>query len=116
MTFTVNTKVYAEDSTINKDAIRYAGPLQTGSVVDNFELKRVAPKRTATYEGNSRGGIRLTRSAVVNGKTLVAFVDSNTSIPVGFPSADATALVNDASSLMGSATGHAVIEGFKVKF
>lgn len=116
MSFTVNTKVYTEDSTINKDAIRYAGPNQTGAVVDNFELKRVAPKRISTYEGNTRAGIRLTRSAVVDGKTLVAYVNTETSIPVGFPTADATALVNDASALTGSATGHGVIEGFKVKY
>lgn len=116
MAIVVNTKSYSEDSQINRDAVRYAGPNQTGSVVDNIEVKRVAPKRTATYEGNARGGVRLTRSAVVNGKTLTAFINVDSSIPVGFPAADATALVNDAGALVTGTTGHGVIENAKIKY
>lgn len=116
MTITVNTKDYSEDSSPNPNAVRYRGPNQTYSVVDNIEIKRTLPKKTATYNGNARSGIRITRSAVVNGETLVAFVNVDTSIPVGFPQADTTALVNDSGDLLASATGHAVVETQRLKF
>lgn len=116
MSIVVNTKTYSEDSQLNPNAVRYAGPGQTGQATDNIEIKRTAPKRTATYEGNARAGIRTTRSAVVNGKTLTAYINSDSSIPVGFPATDATALVNDHGALIGSATGHSVIEDAKLKF
>lgn len=115
MTITVNTKAYSEDST-SPNLIRYAGPNQTASTTDNIELKRVAPKRTATYDGNSRTSQRITRSAVVNGKTLVAYVSVEASIPVGFPPADVATLQTDTGALVSSSVGADVIGKAKIKF
>ena len=115
MTITVNTKAYTEDST-SPNVVRYAGPSQTVSVTDNIELKRQAPKRTATYDGNSRTSMRMTRSAVVNGKTLTAYVAEEASIPVGFPDADVTALQTDAAALFASATGQDVVKKARLRF
>lgn len=116
MTIVVNTKTYSEDSAPNPNAVRYRGPNQTYSVIDNIEIKRTLPKKTATYNGNARSGMRITRSAVVDGETLVAAVSVDTTIPVGFPEAEATALVNDAGALVASATGRAVVKDQQLKF
>jgi len=115
MTITVNTKAYTEDST-SPNVVRYAGPLQTASITDNIEIKRLAPKRTATYDGNSRTWTRTTRSVVVNGKTLVAYMSTEASIPVGFPDADVTTLQTDHGALISSAIGLDIVKKAKIKY
>lgn len=117
MSFTVNTKTYNEDSSPTPNAVRYRGPNQSFSVVDNVELKRTAPKKTGTYAGNARGGVRTTRSAIhpVTGEVLVAYIDTNSSLPVGFPAADATALRADHGALISGAVGDSVIEDGVIK-
>lgn len=115
MSITINTKTYTEDSAPNPSAYRYRGPNQSFTAIDNIELKRTLPKKTAVSEGNARAGQRITRSAVVNGKVLIAWMETTSCIPVGFPDADATALVNDHGALVASAVGHGVVEDLIIK-
>lgn len=117
MTITVNTKVYTLDSTPNASTCRYRGPKQSFSEIDNIEVKRQLPKKTAEYNGNARAGQRITRSAVdAQGKILTAYVNIDTSIPVGFPPADATALRVDAAALFNGSVGADVVDKLIINF
>lgn len=117
MAIVVNTKSYSEDSSPSPNAVRYRGPNQSFSVIDNIELKRTAPKKSGAYAGNARGGVRTTRSAIhpVTGEVLVAYIDTNSSLPVGFPAADATALRSDHGALISGTVGDNVIEDGIIK-
>ncbi len=106
MSLTVNAKTYTADS-FQKDAVTYAGPLQTITIRDNIKISRVAPKPTSEISGVGRANTKLTRTLALTGALTTAhdaILDINVSVPVGYTAADVDAMLNDMGSFVASAT------------
>lgn len=111
MTITVNTKAYEKDSSLNANAVRYAGPNQTFSKTDAIDLKRTAPKPTKDFAGVARAQLKLSRTLATGAESsAIGLADVNFSIPVGASDADIDALIADVAGLIQSAAGIAVVK------
>lgn len=112
MSYTVNTKAYALD-TIGTSSATYIGPGKTVSVKDDLKMSRQAAKSTATYSGNARAKMQLTRtSTLVNAKTLTGDVLGvvEVSAPVGTQESDIDTLLADIGSFVASADFKALVK------
>lgn len=103
MSLTINAKTYNPHA-LERDVISYAGPNHTFSVKDLCTVKRQAPKPTATYRGNARETVKLTRTLTLDDSTKAdALVNIEFSVPVGAANADVQALADDLGALLSSA-------------
>jgi hypothetical protein len=116
MALTFNTKTYTADS-FNGNQVVYNGPANTLSVKDILRLARTAPKPSATYSGNGRFEVKLTRTHTLTG-ALTPTGDSITTVsysgPVGIPGADADAISNDLGALLASASFKLMIKNLQI--
>lgn len=105
MSLTINTKSYVADK-VAGDAVSYAGPAHTLSVMDDVLLARVHPKPTATFSGVARTTAKLTRTASLTGAlttTANAIFNVGGSWPVGMASADIDTICADMGAWIASA-------------
>lgn len=97
---TISTKTYSQDR-ISPDAITYAGPANTLSIVDIIEMKRVYPKPVKGFLGVAKPQIKLTRTVTLADTTTKdAILTIGGSLPVGMSEADIVALLTDAGSVI----------------
>lgn len=119
MSLSINTKTYTADS-FDKNRVIYAGPSNTVTVKDTFNLSRVAPKPTKDFAGVARSSGKLTRTlTVTNGGVSSAadgIVDFQTSIPVGAAAADIDAFLNDLGAFIASATYKTIVKNAQISF
>lgn len=118
MSLVFNTKTYAADS-FSLNQVSYNGPANTLSVKDLLRLARTSPKPTATYSGNGRFEVKLTRTHTLTGAltpTGESITTINYSGPVGIPSADADAISNDLGALVSGADFKSMIKTLKCSF
>lgn len=106
MTVTVNTKAYAFDTNPTPESARLVGPAQTASAKDYLDLKRVAPKPTADFEGVSRATAKFVRTVTTSaGKKVDVLIEIHSSIPVGVVKADVDSIRDDAGDFLISSNG-----------
>jgi len=116
MSLTFNTKTYTADS-FQANSVGYRGPANTVSVKDLLRLARTAAKATATYSGNSRFEVKLTRTHTLTGAVTPTGDSIHTvgsSVPVGISDADADAISNDLGALVASSDFKAMIKQGKI--
>lgn len=100
----INTRTYNVDR-VQPDAVAYAGPLQTFTTRDKFELKRTFPKTSGTFKGVAKPVAKMTQTVIINattGETADAIVQLSASLPVGMTSAATDALLADFASYCAS--------------
>ncbi|UUW21154.1 MAG: hypothetical protein [Sanya solspi-like virus 4] len=105
MALTINTRSYVQDR-VNPDSVSYAGPANTLTIVDTFQMARVYPKPNGTFKGVAKPSAKLTKTLVINsttGETGNAIVTLSASLPVGVASADVDTLLADIASFCTSA-------------
>lgn len=106
MTITINTLAYEEDTVINPNVVRYVGPSNTFSEKDYLDLRRTAPKATATSRGKAKSKVTRVRTVTLDdGSTDEAYVTTEWSLPVGMAKADADALRDDVGDFTISSNG-----------
>lgn len=107
MTITVNTKAYAEDASITPDVVRHTGPAHTFSVKDYLDLKRTAPKPTATFAGVARASAKFVRSLTnaTTGEVADAIAEASFSIPAWATEAQVDSIRDDLGDLLISQNG-----------
>lgn len=118
MALTINAKTFTPDS-FQQNAVGYIGVGKTVSVKDDLALRRTAPKPTVVFSGVGRTSAKLTRTLVLTGaKTLAGdgIVDISVSVPVGYPSADVDALLNDMGAFLASASFKAHVKSQQINF
>jgi hypothetical protein len=101
MSITINSKVFALDSSVQNGAT-YAGPSQSLSVRDSFGMSRTAPKPTSTYSGTARTESKLTRTVDLTDAltpTGLASLNITSALPIGMSDADIDTLAADLASL-----------------
>jgi len=104
MTVTVNTRAYAFDSNPSPDTGRHTGPALTFQVKDVLDLKRTAPKKTATFDGVARAGVKFARTVTLaNGNKAEMIGEASFSIPVGTADADIDLIRDDLGDYLISA-------------
>jgi hypothetical protein len=100
MAITISTKTYSQDR-ISPDAIAYAGPANTLSIVDLIEHKRVYPKPVKGFLGVAKPQIKLTRTVTLADTTSHdAILTIGGSLPVGMSDADIVTLLTDAKDAL----------------
>lgn len=118
MSLTFNTKTYTADA-FNANSVSYAGPANTLSVKDLLRVARTAAKPTATYSGNGRVEVKLTRTHTLSG-ALTPTGDSISTFsysgPIGISDADADAISNDLGALVASADFKSMLKKQKISF
>lgn len=101
MSITVNTKVYAFDSTQTPDRNRYTGPSHTFTVKDLLDFARVQPKPTGDFRGVARASAKFTRTVTLDDSTkATAIVEVTASLPVGMAEADVDSIRDDMGDLL----------------
>lgn len=118
MSLTINAKAFTADK-IGENAVGYAGPANTLSSIDFFQLKRVVAKASALFSGVARSSGKLTRTLTLTGAlspTGTAIVDISVSVPVGSASVDIDSLLNDAGSWLSSASAKATVKLQTINF
>lgn len=106
MSLSINAKTYTADQ-FGADAVGYAGPNHTLTVVDKTQLSRVGPKATASFSGVGRTQAKLTRTLGLTGVLTPsgnAIITVNVSMPVGSAGADIDTLLNDMGAFVASAS------------
>jgi len=104
MTITFNSKAFAIDRE-TPDIVTYAGPLHTLTQQDTCELKRIYPKRSATFAGVAKPTLRFTRAVetdAVTGRTDPLIANVSLSIPVGTTATDIDDMLADVASAVAS--------------
>lgn len=100
----INTRTYNVDRTL-PDAVTYAGPAHTLTLLDKFEMKRVLPKSSGTFRGVAKPTAKMTKTVVINsttGETANAIFEFSCSLPVGMLAADIDAGLADFASWLAS--------------
>lgn len=118
MALTINAKSFVADK-VSTDSVGYNGPAHTLSILDDVQLKRVAPKPNAAFSGVARHNAKLSRTMVLTGALTpsgVGIVDISVSVPVGAASADIDALLNDMGSWLSSATCKTAVKALQINF
>lgn len=118
MSLTINTKTFTADK-IGTDSVTYNGPAHTLSALDDFQLKRVAPKATANFSGVARHTSKLSRTVPLTAAltpTGSLIGDLGLSIPVGTSSADIDTFLNDLGSWVSSASCKASVKALQINF
>lgn len=107
MTVTVNTKAYAFDTNVTPDIGRHTGPSNTFGVKDYLDLKRTAPKPTATFEGVARSSAKFVRTLThpTTGEKADAIAEGSFSIPAWATQAMVDAIRDDLGDLLISSNG-----------
>lgn len=106
MTITVNTKAFTFDTNVTADVGRHTGPSHTFAVKDYLDLKRTAPKPTATFAGVARASAKFVRTVTLgDGSKADAICECNVSIPVGMAEADVDSIRDDMGDLLISQNG-----------
>lgn len=96
MTVTVNTRAYAFDSNPTPESGRHTGPAQTFQVKDLLDLKRTAPKPTATFAGVARATAKFARTVTLSSGSKAELIgEASFSIPVGTADADIDLIRDD---------------------
>jgi hypothetical protein len=110
MSLTVNAKSYDFDSQRTPDSVRYNGPSQTLSVKDHVDLKRTAPKPTATFCGVGRGNAKLTRTTT-DGTDPIGdgILEIALSVPRDSARAEQEALIDDMAAWLATAAAKAAL-------
>lgn len=106
MPLTINTKTYTADG-VEKDAIVYAGPANTVSVLDTVMLRRSRPKPTAISSGVAKSFVKTMQTVPLTGAltpTSVASANVDVSIPVGMSDAAIDSFCTDLGSYIASAS------------
>jgi len=109
MSLTVNTLAYSYDTARTPDSVRYTGPSNSLSVKDVIDLKRVAPKGTATNPGKGRSMIKMTRTGT-DGTDPVGdgLVNLEGSFPVGMQASEIIAMIVDTCTFAITSEGQEV--------
>jgi hypothetical protein len=118
MSLTVNAKTYVTDGT-TKDAVSYAGPLNTLSVKDIVRLARTAPKPTSTFSGVARSQAKLTRTLPLTAAltpTADAILDIQAQVPVGAVAADIDTICNDMGAYVASASFKSLLKNLLITY
>jgi len=106
MTVTVNTKAYAFDTNMTPDSARHTGPAQTAADKDYLDLKRVAPKPTADFDGVSRATAKFVRTkTLASGRKVELIAEANFSVPVGVAQADVDSIRDDLGDFLIASNG-----------
>jgi len=115
MSLTVNLKSYVNDTQRSPDSFRYTGPANTLSAKDYIDLKRTAPKVTATSAGKARSQVKLTRT-LTDGTAAVgdAIYEFNFSVPVGAQSSEITAMLTDIATWAATAACADLVEDLDI--
>lgn len=114
MSLTVNTLTYERDVAIPPRGYQYFGPSHSFNFEDRINLKRNAPKATATSPGKSRVQAKLTRS-VTDGTvqlTEPSIFSFDAAVPVGADSTEVQACMTDlATWLLTTAADELLTDG-----
>lgn len=97
----LNTRTYNVDR-INPDAVQYAGPANTLTIKDTFEMKRTMPKPSGTSLGVARPMAKRVKTFTVGTTNVDAIVTLSASLPVGIAAADIDALLADLAAFAAS--------------
>ncbi len=119
MSLTINAKTYTYDTTVSPTMFAYVGPLKTLTVKDDVRLGRTAPKPTTTFSGVGRTVFKMTRTLTLTGASTPTgdiIVEVNVTAPVGFASADVDSALNDAGSMVSSASMKAHVKSQQISF
>jgi len=106
----INTRTYNVDRTL-PDAVSYAGPANSLTITDKFEMKRVFPKVSGTFRGVAKPSAKLTKTVVINsttGETANAIFEFSGSLPVGMAAADIDSGLADFASWLASSDAKAL--------
>lgn len=97
MTLTVSTKTYTSFRQ-NPESTVYTGPLDTFSIKDQIEYKRIPAKPDGTFPGFFKPEIKLTKTCTLADGVAKkdAIIKISGSLPVGMTDADLTAMLLDA--------------------
>lgn len=114
---TINTKTYTFDTYVTPDLARYVGPDAAYDTKDHFDLRRVAPKASGAYPGNSRTYIKRVKTAVydaVTGAVGDIIIEISVSAPAGTLPATIIACVDDAADFAITTEGQALVSDHKI--
>lgn len=97
MSLTLNTLTYVFDTSRTSDWVRYLGPSNTAATKDYLDAKRVAPKATATYAGQSKASVKLTRTMTDGASVVVGdgLIELSVSFPAESDSTEQAAMITD---------------------
>lgn len=118
MSLTINTKTYTANTQQN-GAVSYVGPTNSFTLKDLFKLFARAPRPTKDYSGQAISQHKFTRTLPLTGAltpTGDGIVEISVSLPVGFATADADALLNDAGAYLSSTTAKTVAKTGQVSY
>lgn len=107
MTVTVNTKAYTFDTNLSPDACRHTGPAHTFGVKDYLDLKRTAPKPTATFKGVARASAKFVRTLTnaTTGETADAICEYSISAPAWATTTQLDSIRDDLGDFVISSNG-----------
>lgn len=111
MSLTINAKTYDFDTFRSSDIARYNGPNHTLSVKDYVDAKRTSPKPTATFAGQGKASLKLTRT-VTDGTDPVGdgLCEIAVSFPVGGASAELDAFIDDLAVWLATTSAKDLLE------
>lgn len=118
MPLVFNTKTYTADS-FGVNVVGYIGAAKSASVKDDFVLRRVEPKPTATFSGVSRVSAKLTRTLTLTGSLTPkgeGIIEISMSIPVGAATADIEAMLDDVASFGATTDASSFVQTRKISF
>lgn len=105
MALTVNAKTYNVDSQRSPDSVRYSGPSNSLSVKDYIDVKRTSPKPTATYAGQGKASVKLTRTCTDGTDDVgTGIFEISSSFPVGSATAELQAFIDDLAAWLATVT------------
>lgn len=101
MSVTLNTKSYSSFR-LQADSNQFNGPAATGSLKDEFILRRKFATPTATFAGVTRPGVKFTRTLTLTDASKAPMVlDLSGSVPVGATIADILSVLADMTAFLG---------------
>lgn len=118
MSLSINTKTYVADS-IEKDAVTYAGPSNTVSVIDTVMLRRARPKPTATNSGVAKSFVKAMQTVPLTGAlTPTSVISANVDVaaPVGATDAAIDAFCTDLGAYIASASFKTQVKKQQISF
>lgn len=111
MSISLDTWTYVDDLPRSPDWFRYTGPSHTLSFKDYVDLKRTAPKPTATSDGKAKGSFKLTKG-VTDGTDYLddVILEITTSIPVGADGTEVDNILSKTAAFLASAEAKALFK------
>jgi len=115
MSFTLNTKTYAEDVQLSINAKRYTGPAQDNDTLDIVDAKRTDPKPSGDFNGQSKGSLKLTRT-MTDGTVNIGngLIQLSVSVPADAVSSETDALIDDAAAWLATASAKSLLVDRKI--